>query len=188
MDRIDRVLHRLQPVAAQGLIDLQLSHSVAACEHVPFGQERLFSRRSQVGEQESGQLLHGVRRLRDFVFEPGLGVFERLFQTLPAGVVLPAVIGAADAVLLDKSVVKGHAAVGAVLGDKSIFAAAVSIQHQVFAEDPDLLFWFFFSDLGRRRDDVPVASQQFAAWRSGTDPREQFVFFSCEHGRLLSKA
>ena len=157
MDRIDRVLHRLQPVAAQSLINLQLSHAIAAREHVPFGQERFFFRRSQIGEQEPSQFLHGIRRLRDFIFESGLGVFERLFQTLAAGVILPAVIGAADAVLFDKSVVKGHAAMGAVLGDESILAAAVPIQHQIFAEDPDPLFWFVFSDLGCRRDNMPVA-------------------------------
>jgi len=188
MDRIHRVLHRLQPVAAQGLINLQFSHSIPAREHVPSGQQRFFLRRSQVGEQEPRQFLHGVRRLRDFIFETGLGIFERLFQTLAAGVVLPAMIGAADAILLDKSVVKRHAAVGAVLGDESVVAPASPIEQQIFPEDPDLLFWFFFGDLGCRRDNVPVAPQQFAGRCTGTGACEQFVFFSREHGPVLSTA
>ena len=39
---------------------------------------------------------------------------------LPQGSYLPAMIGAPDAILLDKSVVEGRAAMGAVLADKTV--------------------------------------------------------------------
>jgi hypothetical protein len=71
----------------------------------------------------------------DFVFEAGLRVLKWLFDALAAGIVLPAVIGATDAILLDKPVVEGCPSVGAVLADETVIATLIAKQHQILAQD-----------------------------------------------------
>ena len=50
MGRIDGVLHRLQPVAAQNFTDVDFLESVSPNEDIPLGQSGFFLRRSHVGE------------------------------------------------------------------------------------------------------------------------------------------
>ena len=50
MSRIDGVLHRLQPIAAQDFTDIDFLHAVSPDQDIPFGYRGFFLRRSHVGE------------------------------------------------------------------------------------------------------------------------------------------
>ncbi len=117
MRRIDGVLHGLQPVAAQHLANIDFFESVLADEQVPFGKERFLVRGPHICEQKTGELFHGVGRMPDFVLEPACRILKRLFETLAAGIVFPAVIRATDTVIFDKAVIKGCAAMRAMFAD-----------------------------------------------------------------------
>ncbi len=64
----------------------------------------------------------------DLVLESGLGIFEGLFETFAAGIVFPAVVGAANAVVFDEAIVKRRPAVRTVLADEAVTAAAVAVE------------------------------------------------------------
>src|SRR5215470_11169741 len=116
----------------------------------------------------------------DFVFEVDFRTFKRLLYAFATGVVLPSMIRAADAVVLDESIVERYSAVRAVLADETVGATAVPVQHQIFTEDPQFLFWFLVAELGGCRHHVPVASEELACRSPRTDACEQFVFIATE--------
>ncbi len=93
---------------------------------------------------------------------------------------LPAVIGAADAVVGRDAVGERGAAVRALLGDQADAALLVAEQHQVLAEQADALVPLAVK-LGDRRDRVPVAAHHVAARRAGSDAGEQFVLLGGQH-------
>ena len=64
----------------------------------------------------------------DLVFEPALRVFKGLLDALAASVVFPAMIGAADAVVLGETVVKRCAAMRAAFGDEAIAAPSIAVE------------------------------------------------------------
>ena len=66
--------------------------------------------------------------MENFIFETRLGIFKRLIDTVAAGVILPAMVGASDAIRLDETVVELHAAMGAFFGDQAMVAALVAVQ------------------------------------------------------------
>jgi hypothetical protein len=118
----------------------------------------------------------------DFVFVPGLGIFEGLLDAFAAGVVLPPVVGTADAIVLDEAIIKRRAAMRTALTDKTIRTTPIAVHHQVFAKYSDSLFRLGVAELPGDRDDVPIASEQLARRSPRPDMGEQFVFFLSEHG------
>ena len=44
--------------------------------------------------------------MADFIFEAGVGILKWLFDAFAANIVLPAVVRAANAIVLDKAVIK----------------------------------------------------------------------------------
>jgi len=150
-------------------------------------QSGFFLRRSHIGEQQAAELRHGIGGVLDFVFEAGLRGFKGLLYAFTAWVVFPSMIDAADAILLDKSVVKGRAAMGAVLANETVCSALIPEQHEILTEDPYPLFWFLVAELRCCRNDVPIASEQLARRCFRTDAGKELVLFLTEHGiRLLS--
>src|SRR4029450_12570282 len=118
----------------------------------------------------------------DFVFEAGLRGLKRLFDAFAAGIILPAVIRAPDAILLDKSIIERGAAVGAVLADETVVSTLIAKQHQLPPQDSYPLFWFLVTELRCCRDNMPVAPQQFPCRSFRTYPGQQLVFYLTEHG------
>jgi hypothetical protein len=59
----------------------------------------------------------------NFFLEARVWVFERLFEAVTASIIFPAMVGAANAALFDKSIVKRNAAMGAMLADQTVGAA-----------------------------------------------------------------
>ena len=78
-------------------------------------------------EQQPAELNHGVGGMLDFVFVPGLGIFEGLLDAFAAGVVLPPVVGTADAVVLDEAIIKRRAAMRTALADKTIRTTPIAV-------------------------------------------------------------
>ena len=87
----------------------------------------------------------------------------RLGEALALMAELPAVIGAADAVVGRDAEGERGAAVRALLGDQAHAALLVAVQHQVLAEQADALVPLQAVELGDRRDRMPVAAHHVAA-------------------------
>ena len=164
--RVHGVLVGLEPVAgglggaAEGEVvdDHDLLVVAQVLEDVVAGEYRLAVGRAHVGEDQAVVLLHRV---------PGLPVvgpvaapvgLAGLVQAGAVGGEQPAVVGAADPVVLDPAVVEGGAPVAAAGLDEAGPAAAVAEQDQVLAEDPDLAGQA--GRLGAEGDRMPVAPEQ----------------------------
>src|ERR1044072_2767526 len=96
----------------------------------------------------------------NLVLEAARGIFEGLIDTPAAAVVFPAVVGAANAAVFDKAVVKRHAAMRATLRNQSILAARLTVEHQILAENAHALLGFFLAQFRRGCHRVPVAPQE----------------------------
>ena len=153
--RVDRILHRLNPVAvedgAPAVADRALLDE-AVIERDQRGRER-----PEVRPEQAAEFLHRVARRRDLVLEVGAFGFVGLLEAAAGAVELPAVIGAADAVFGRDAVRHRCAAVRAELADQAERAAAVLEEDEVLAEDAHALrpAVFHLGDAGNR---VPVAA------------------------------
>src|SRR5258706_8157451 len=88
---------------------------------------------AHVGEENARQLFDPIGGVVDLFPEAPALRLQRLLQTFSPGVELPAVIGAADAVRLDRAVVERGGAVRAVLADEAVLSASVAEQDQLLA-------------------------------------------------------
>ena len=86
------------------------------------------------------------------------------------GVELPAVIAAADAVLLDLAIIERGAAVAAAGVQQADAAVLVAEQHQVLAQRANLLRRV--GGVADEPDRMPVAAEQFAHRRAAHDRGE----------------
>src|SRR5581483_8182461 len=93
-----------------------------------------------------------------------------LLEAAPLGVELPAVIAAADTVLLDLAVIKGGAAVAAARVQEAGAAVPVAEQDQILAQDAH--FSGDIGGVGGEPDRMPVAPQQLAHRRAAADRGE----------------
>ena len=113
------------------------------------------------------------------------GLLERLLDALAGLVHHPAVVHAAQSVLLRYAVGEVDAAVGAEAVDESERAGLVAVQHEVLAEEPHGLRGLLHQ-LAGRGDGVPVASHQLAHRRAGADLGQAFVLVGWNHGGVAS--
>ena len=126
------------------------------------------------------QLLHGVARDLHLLLEAAIGVdglLERLLDALAGLVHHPAVIHAAQAVLLRYAVGEVDAAMRAGALDESERTGLVAVEDEVLAEDANRLGGAFV-EFTRGRNRVPVAAHQIAHRRTGADLRELFILLS----------
>src|SRR5205807_8166719 len=94
-------------------------------------QHRLFLVRSHIGEHQTVAFGNRIPGLAHFVPElAGIGL-AGLFEAAALGVELPAVIAAADAVLLDLAIIKRGAAVAAAGVEQAWAAMPVAEQDQI---------------------------------------------------------
>src|SRR5690349_14221410 len=108
MADIAGVLDRLQPVA---VVEIGPEHALARAvlQHVIFRQQRR-RQRTDIGEDQTGLFLHRVSALSDLVLEVAVWLLAGLLQTLAVHVEQPAVIAAAQALLLDTAIDERRAA------------------------------------------------------------------------------
>ncbi len=139
VDRVERVLADLEPVAGDdGPADLlRAVHD----EEVPAREERR-GLRTEVGEDHAAELLHGVGGDRDPVFEGAVRVLSLLVRLLEAAAVRrepPAVVGAAQPLLLGDAEHHAGAAVRAAVAHEAEITGTIAVEHQVLAEEPNRL-------------------------------------------------
>ena len=181
VDRVERVFHDLEPVAGH---DRAAEHADRAFgdEAVEARQQRLGFGGTEIGPDHAAQFLDGIGGRADLVAERAFLRLVRLREAFAVPGKLPAVIGAADAVLGRDAISERGAAVRAPLGDQAEPALAVLEQHEVFTEHADALVPDLAFELGCRCDRVPVAAHQVAGRGARPDAGEQFVLLRRQHG------
>ncbi len=176
VNRIDGVLHALQPIASRSAPSGDHPDYTLADESVPTRQQRRRLSWTHVGEEHPAEFLDRIGRCGDLVLEIRTVGFVGLLEAAPGAVELPAVIRAADPIFGRDPVCQRRAAMRTGLGDESKFPTTVFEEHEVFAEQahalgPALIHLF------RCRDRVPIAALEVAHRRTRTDAGEDFVLF-----------
>ena len=147
MHRVERVLHDLKPVARNHRCS-DVAQDAVADKEIPARQER-HGFRAQVSKDQPSQLLNRVSGHTDTLFEVAvriLGLLVRLLETLSVPVIQPAVVSAAQALLLGNAQEHRHPPVGALRADQSRTSLFVSVQNQLLAQN--------FHSLGRPLDEL----------------------------------
>jgi hypothetical protein len=85
----------------------------------------------------------------------------RTLQTIAVDIIEPAVISAGDASLLDPTVGKRDASMGATVFEKAHPSLLIAKQHEIFSQYPHELDGVFFGQLAGDGDRVPVTAEQF---------------------------
>ncbi|MGY4461012.1 hypothetical protein ACVWYI_004972 [Bradyrhizobium sp. LB13.1] len=176
---IGHVLEMLEPVAGDdrrttaadrgivGFDELAVIHGLQAFVS---RQHRAFLGRAHIGEDQPVALLDRIPGLAHIVLVLAAVRLAGLLQAVTFGVELPAVIAAADAVLLDLAVVERGAAMAAARVQQADAAVLVAEQHQIFAEGTHLLRRV--GGITDKSDRMPVAAEQFAHRRAAHDRGE----------------
>ena len=182
MVRVHGVLHDLQPVAGQeGVADI--AEGPGPDEQVVAGQER--SRvGAQVGPDEPAQLLGPVGDGPHLAREHRLAGLGRHLEARALAVELPAVVGAADAFLVDDRVDQRRPPVGALLLEEAEATPPVAEEDEVLAQQADLLGrpGLEFDGGG---DGEPIAPEQGPHRRARPHPCQQLVLLRREHDEEL---
>ena len=98
------------------------------------GQKRLFVWRPHIGPHQAIALLQGIPGLNDAIAAASTVGFAGLLEAAAFHVEQPAVIAAADAVLLDPAVVERGAAMGAARMQQARAALAIAEDDEVLAK------------------------------------------------------
>ena len=181
---IDAALHRLQPVRF-----LQpLRREAAVGRHhgeLPLRQRRLLLRRAHVGPQHAAALDQRIGLQFDLLAEAALGRLGRHLDALAGVVVLPAVVRAAQPVLLVAAEPQRHAAVRAELIGQRIAALRVAPGEQPLGEELDAhRRAFVLRQLRGQQRGLPVQPEHLAHRRAGAGLGEEVVLFFPKHRRL----
>ena len=138
VDRVHRVLHYLQIVAWQDR-HADIPVDVVPNQQVPTGQQGNWQR-PQIGEYQAAQFLHRVSGGGYFVFEGlerVLFSFIGLIQATAFVVEEPAMIRAAQSVIVGHAVDQVYFSVWALVADESIPALPVFVQDQILSQKPN---------------------------------------------------
>ena len=185
--RVHGVLHALEPVAwHHGRA--HVAEQIVADEQVPSREQR-HGRRAHVGPDESAKLLDRVARNLHLLLETSVrmdGLLEGLLDALAGLVHHPAVIHAAQAVLLRYAVREIDAAMRAGALNETERPGLVLVEHQVLAEQAHRLGGLVLHLLVRCHD-MPVAAHQLSAGCARPHTRESFVLLLRKHQRLLDQ-
>src|ERR1044071_8876912 len=84
---------------------------------------------TEISEDETAQLANRICGMFDFLTESTARRFERLVEAFTRHIVKPAMVGTANAFLLDVSVFEGCPAMGTVKSYKTHSSAAVSEEY-----------------------------------------------------------
>ena len=178
---IDAAFHRLQPVR---FLEALRHEAVARRHHgeLPLRQRRLLLGRTHVGPQHAAALDQRIGLQLDLLAEAALARLRRHLDALAGVVVLPAVIGAAQPVVLVAPEPQRDAAVGAELVGQRIVALRVAPGQQPLAEQlhPHRRAFVLGQLFGEQRG-LPAQPEHLAHRRAGAGLGEQVVLFFSEH-------
>ena len=178
VDRVERVLHRLQPVDRDQRAS-QHADRAFGNEAVPARQQRP-RLRAEIGEQHAVELFDRIGRGLDLVLEADVLGLVGLVQAVARVAEFPAVIGTPDAVLGRDAVKQRRAAMRALFLDQAAAALTVAKQHQVLAEQAHAHRPAVRQFRGGG-DRLPVAAEQIAGRGSRANPGQQVVLFGRQH-------
>ena len=179
--RIDAALHRLQVIA---LLPALGDEALRRLEIDPFErrQRRLFGRRAHIGPDHAAELDARIGLELDLLAEAACGRLRGHLDALPGHVVFPAVIGAAQAVLLVAAEPQRHAAMGAEFVHQAEPALRVAKGDQPLAEQLHLHRRTVRPrQFLRHQCRDPVAAKQLAHRRAGAGAAQIFVLFVRDH-------
>jgi hypothetical protein len=125
---VNGVLLRLHPVAAERRPGRQLAASILTHKHVPAWQKRCWLW-PHVGKEEPCELLERIGTLSNGLTERGALRLKGLLKTPATRIIEPSMIGTPDTLLLNKTVVKRCAAMGAMFVQQSIATLGITIDH-----------------------------------------------------------
>jgi len=179
--RIEGVLHDLQPVARQeGTTDrpnyVRLHEQVERRKH----RSRIGA---EVGPYQPTHFPDLVRRGDDAILEPAVSRFWWLLKARPVLVEEPPVVRTSQRVGLGNAEEQRAPAVRAPLGDEAELPRLVLEQHEILAEQSNLLR-AGARQFRRAGDGHPVPSQQVAGRCPRPHPRHPVVDFGADHPPL----
>ena len=181
---IQGVLLTLQPATGQ-VRDGDVPYRIVPHQGTPARQQRRWLR-AHVDKDEPAELLGLVGADATLIAEVVLrmcGILERLLDAAPARVEFPAVVLAADAVVLDHAIGEAGTAVGAILVDDAKMAAAVAVDDEFLAEDLDFLrAERALEQFVHSADRLPVVAHERAHGCARSYPGQDLVVFNAEHG------
>ena len=180
VDGVNRVLHALQPVAWY-LRPGGVTQRVRLDERAPTRNKR-GRLGAEVRPYQPSQLLRRIRVDAHLLFERRPLGLAGLQNALAGGVVRPAVVGAAQAVLLRDAPLEVDAAMRASLRQEAERAGTVAVESERLAEQLHGLHRVLAQQAGCA-DGVPVAPEQLAHGRPGAYLREAFVLLGRQHRR-----
>ena len=173
MGRVHAVFFDLQPVAlpdCRRAGDLAVAGQVVGVEDRKIG---LLVGRAHIGEHQPVVLAHRVGAMAQPVLERAVGGLTRGFEDRAVGAEQPAVVAAANALLIDQPEFERGAAMRAMQFQQPDRAALVAKGDQVFPQDPQPPR--DFSQFGGLDDGLPEASQDIHRTgyrgRPGSAPR-----------------
>jgi hypothetical protein len=182
--RIHHVLVVLEPVAVAHVADRVISPDAHSLERhvlaitrvvdVVHGEERLLVRRPHVHEYQAAELVRRVGGMLDVLLAAEIRRLARHFAHPAFGIEQPAVIAAADSLLLDATPFERSSAMAAMQFEAADLAQTAAEQHQVLAKNaysPGQVL-----ELLGEGDGLPVAAQQLAHGRAGFYVGEGVIF------------
>src|SRR5205085_9531706 len=97
-----------------------------------------------------------------------------------------AVVGAADATILDEAIVEGGPAMRAMLAHQPVATLGIAEQHQIFTQQPHAFPRVVVVDVRYRTDRLPVPPQQLTPRGARPHPGHQLILFLGKHRGLLT--
>ena len=175
-------LHPVRELVPLGHVD------VAFRQSYPFdaGQGRLQLGRAEVGEDDPVRLAARVGGRAHLGGEVAARRFAGHVDAVPVPVVFPAVVDAAQAVLLVATEEEAHAPVGARLGDEADLTARVPERHETFTKRTHAYGRAVgLRQFARQEHRLPEAAEQFAHRPSFAHAGQEFVVLHAQHARMI---
>src|SRR6516225_7317339 len=169
MAGIHVAFERLQPVAVLGVLG-EISLARRHMQPFEIGQRRRILLRSHEGPDHAAALLAWIGKLADAVLETALRRLVRSVQASARAIEFPAVIDAAQSVLLVAPEEQRRSTMGAMIAEQPDLARAVAKRNEVFAEQANAHRRAIrIGQLGGEQDRLPIAAQHAAHGRARTD-------------------
>src|SRR5712691_415098 len=147
--------------------------------------ERRRTAGAHVRKDDAAALLARIRDVAHLRREARLRWLAGHLEAAAVRAELPAVVGAAHAVVVDLAEKEGGRAVGAEFADEPGPPALAPEGDEWLAEEPDTLDAPAGLDLAGLDDGDPVTPEERAHRRPRTRPRQELVVFAGQHGSTL---
>ena len=170
MGRVHRVFHDLQPVARIKIFLARDQPIARPDETVVDRERRPLLGRAHIGEDDAVVFVDRIGAVAQPVLQRAVGRLARGLEDRPVGGEQPAMVAAADPLVVDQAKFQRGAAMRAMQLQQADGAALVAEHDEVLAEDLDPQRQIV--QLVGETDRLPEAAQIFAARRAGANMGE----------------